>query len=69
MRLSEIGEVVQATWKSLPERYPGIELGESVIMPNHMHGIIVITPEAEQMVVEGICQLMSRADVAPCKGG
>ena len=51
MRLSEIGEVVRAIWESLPERYPGVELDESVIMPNHMHGIIVITPEAEQAAV------------------
>ena len=48
MRLSEMGEVVRAIWESLPERYPGVELDESVIMPNHMHGIIVITPEAER---------------------
>ena len=52
MRLSDIGEVVRAIWESLPERYPGVELDESVIMPNHMHGIIVITPEAEQAAVE-----------------
>jgi REP element-mobilizing transposase RayT len=46
MRLSEIGEVVAAIWDSLPERYPGVELDGFVIMPNHVHGIIVITPEA-----------------------
>ena len=27
----------------LPNRFPNIELGAFVIMPNHMHGIIVIT--------------------------
>jgi len=52
MRLSEIGEVVRDIWESLPERYPGVELDESVIMPNHKHGIIVITPEAEQMATK-----------------
>jgi REP element-mobilizing transposase RayT len=47
MRLSKIGETVATIWESLPERYPGVDLDEIGMMPNHMHGIIVITPEAE----------------------
>ena len=50
MHLSEIGVVVRDIWETLPERYPGVELDESVIMPNHTHGVIVITPEAEPLV-------------------
>jgi putative transposase len=63
MRLSEMGEVVRAIWESLPERYPGVELDESMIMPNHMHGIIVITSEAEQAAVKASDRDV-RADVA-----
>ncbi|MEO6037170.1 MAG: hypothetical protein ABIQ93_02075, partial [Saprospiraceae bacterium] len=29
-------------WEKLPERWPHIELGPFQIMPNHMHGIIII---------------------------
>jgi REP element-mobilizing transposase RayT len=36
-------EIVQRVWNSLPNRFPSIELDEFVIMPNHVHGIIVIT--------------------------
>jgi REP element-mobilizing transposase RayT len=36
------GWVVQTTWNELPKRFPNIELDEFVVMPNHLHGIIVI---------------------------
>ncbi|MCX6143684.1 MAG: hypothetical protein NTZ35_10710 [Ignavibacteriales bacterium] len=34
--------VVQSRWNDLPNHYPNVELDEFVIMPNHVHGIIVI---------------------------
>jgi REP element-mobilizing transposase RayT len=46
MCLNRAGQIVQSTWKSLPKRFPGIHLEQFVIMPNHMHGIIVLTEEA-----------------------
>jgi putative transposase len=42
MRLSEIGQIVRDVWNSLPARYSDIELDAFAIMPNHMHGVIVI---------------------------
>jgi putative transposase len=29
-------------WNKLPNKYPNIELDEFVIMPNHLHGIIIV---------------------------
>jgi putative transposase len=43
MRLSPSGEIAQQTWLELPNHYPNIELDEFVVMPNHVHGIVVIT--------------------------
>src|SRR5512138_1064711 len=43
MRLNKFGLVTKEQWEKLPKRFPNIELGAFVIMPNHMHGIIVIT--------------------------
>lgn len=37
------GLIVAQTWNSLPSRFPSIELDAFVIMPNHVHGIIVLT--------------------------
>ena len=41
--LSKFGLVAKQQWEKLPKRFPNIELGAYMIMPNHMHGIIVIT--------------------------
>jgi len=43
MVLSKFGLVAKQQWEKLPKRFPNIELGTYMIMPNHMHGIIVIT--------------------------
>jgi putative transposase len=43
MELNNIGHVVQTEWVSLPNRCPGVELDQFVIMPNHMHGILILT--------------------------
>jgi REP element-mobilizing transposase RayT len=37
------GRMVQAVWDELPIRFP--ELDTFTIMPNHVHGIIVLNPE------------------------
>jgi REP element-mobilizing transposase RayT len=42
MRLNEYGEIVQNTWDDLPNHNNGIELDAFVVMPNHIHGIIII---------------------------
>lgn len=42
MRLNELGQIVQFTWEDLVNHVNGIELDEFVIMPNHIHGIIII---------------------------
>jgi putative transposase len=41
MRLNRYGKVVQKWWDIIPEHYPNIETGAFVVMPNHVHGIIV----------------------------
>jgi len=42
MELSEYGRLIEKFWRWLKERYDHIDLGEFVIMPNHLHGIIII---------------------------
>lgn len=42
MQLSEIGHIAHDCWAEIPQHFLFVELGEFVIMPNHMHGIITI---------------------------
>lgn len=45
MRLNETGRVVADSWKWLATQYNHVELDEWSIMPNHMHGIILIVDD------------------------
>ncbi len=49
MKVNELGKIVVGFWLSLPTRYPSLELDEFVIMPNHVHGIIVITEAIDEL--------------------
>ena len=42
MQLTEIGEIALKYWNEIPKHFPFVELDEFVVMPNHVHGIIVI---------------------------
>lgn len=42
MQLNEAGQIIQSVWDDLPQFYEGIELDAFVIMPNHVHGAIII---------------------------
>lgn len=43
MRLNDVGHMVRQEWADLPSRFPNIDLDAFIIMPNHIHGIIIIT--------------------------
>ncbi len=40
--LSGYGEIVAEVWCDLPDHYPNVELDAFVVMPNHIHAVIVI---------------------------
>ena len=42
MKLSDIGQIVTDCWRGIPEHLRDTALDEFVVMPNHIHGIIVI---------------------------
>jgi len=42
MKLNDAAKMVATIWDELPHNNPGIIIDEFVIMPNHIHGIIVI---------------------------
>jgi putative transposase len=42
MRLNDSGRLVAQCWQDIPSRFPNAALDEFVVMPNHLHGIIVI---------------------------
>ena len=43
MRLNDAGQMACRTWEELPERFAGIKMDYFVVMPNHLHGIVVLS--------------------------
>ncbi len=42
MKVNKLGLIAERQWARLPQRFPGLELGAYVVMPNHLHGILII---------------------------
>ena len=42
MTLSKTGVIVDILWNEIPNHAPFVELGDFVIMPNHIHGILIL---------------------------
>lgn len=42
MRLNDLGSLAEDCWVALPEHFPNVELAEYIVMPNHVHGILVV---------------------------
>jgi REP element-mobilizing transposase RayT len=42
VKLSPAGEIVQKEWLRIPRHFSNVVLDAFVIMPNHVHGIVVI---------------------------
>jgi len=42
MKLSEIGKMAEKYWMEIPVHFRFVQLGAFIVMPNHIHGIIII---------------------------
>ncbi len=50
MILSDIGNITNQCWNDIPNFYPFVRLGEFIVMPNHVHGIIIIDKSNDDAV-------------------
>jgi len=49
MRLSECGEIAHSCWLDLPLHYAHLDLDSFVIMPNHLHGILILREDGADL--------------------
>jgi putative transposase len=42
MKINDAGQIIQRMWESIPIQYPDTKLDAFVVMPNHIHGIIIV---------------------------
>jgi len=43
IQLYQYGRIVEKCWKWLAQQYSYVHLDEYVVMPNHLHGIIIVS--------------------------
>jgi len=58
-QLSRFGEIVWETWRSLPEHFPRLELDQFVVMPNHIHGILILHPVKSREKCSSLIQVLA----------
>jgi hypothetical protein len=67
MVYSEIGSITSKYWLEIPDHFPHVKLDEFVVMPNHIHGIIIL----DYSLVgsrHGVALLQFMGDVGTCHG-
>jgi putative transposase len=54
---SELGKIAEKIWIEIPIHFPYSELGNFVIMPNHIHGILIINKNDNYLEAQLIASL------------
>ena len=65
-RLTWQGELIKLHWEKLPEHYPFLTLDSYMIMPNHLHGILILGEQHElhltlPQIIQGFKTFSARA--------
>jgi putative transposase len=53
MSLSGVGQIAAECWAAIPTHYPDVELDAFVVMPNHVHGILLFTGQSNFKTILG----------------
>ena len=54
IELSTAGKIIEKQWNKIPDEYANVELDLYVIMPNHIHGIILIIEPVRERTHEPV---------------
>jgi REP element-mobilizing transposase RayT len=67
MRLNDMGEIASSVWWATPEHFPNVTMDEFVVMPNHIHGIVVIADASRATHASPLHALQGRTS-GPSRG-
>jgi len=45
-----IGDVIREIWQEIPRKFQGVDIDAFIIMPNHVHGIVIVNKECMDLV-------------------
>ena len=54
MYYNEVGKLATKFWLEIPKHFPFIELGEYQVMPNHVHGILILEKKYDVVLDDAI---------------
>ena len=62
MILTRLGQSAWDYWKAIPEHFPFVILDEFVVMPNHVHGVVVIDkPNGNPVETQNFASLLQQS--------
>jgi putative transposase len=67
MRLNDAGEIARRCWEDIPDHFPHAVSDAVVIMPNHVHGVIVIHGRGEASVPLHVSKERTGSDASPLR--
>ncbi len=51
MEWNDAGRAVERCWREIPAHFPHVTLDEFIVMPNHVHGILIIADSNDDPIV------------------
>jgi REP element-mobilizing transposase RayT len=51
MYCNDVGKNAEMCWNELSKHFPNIEIDEFVVMPNHVHGIVIINDDRRRGLI------------------
>jgi len=66
MILNSFGNIAESVWLELPKHFPNLQLDEFIVMPNHLHGIIMLSNHLSNS--EGILEKNEPSHIVPTIG-
>jgi putative transposase len=67
IHFNEIGTIAQRCWEEIPRHFPCVDLDSFVVMPNHIHGIIVIKDLGRDVQLN-VSTEKTYAEISPRRG-
>ena len=56
IHLNDAGQMIALWWTRIPERFEGVERDQFIVMPNHLHGILVIFDGEQKNALDRMMQ-------------
>jgi REP element-mobilizing transposase RayT len=68
MHENPAGSMIRNCWQTLPDRFVGVDIDSSIVMPNHLHGIIFLGDDDSSQTSYALSEDRAATRAAPTLG-